>query len=340
MEKNKKDAVIKTLRHFCVLNARGCDHSLSENAAIRLLDIHLDEKNFPMARHSRIQERSLLAYARENANVPTIDTEKTKSLEGLLRVLMRTRLNSQGVGRVTQGAEYKTQAPRVMRFFDGVDDAEILSWLNWEIYINRWYMTVKSAGEDDKKGRVAIDKMRKLTQQEVLFSKTAILDVGDTNWWRVVRGFFSGLHYLHAKYLLNPINLWGELDSILLLTSADQAIKVLDLTKEFSTNVHEYGDALAGSFYSDLGCPSFVKNDTHVSSVTAAINKSTHAAAAFTESLQMCFGLASHCGCSPRAIDKLMFFAAGGGYYLAGLKMDRHTSSSHKENLLSELRRL
>jgi hypothetical protein len=75
--------------------------------------------------------------------------------------------------------------------------------------------------------------------------------------------------------------------------------------------------ALSHSFFADPGCASFVKADVHVTDVVGAALKLDGKPAP-----QLCIDfvrqMAEETGRTPRAIDKLMYFACSGKLYSPG----------------------
>jgi len=145
-------------------------------------------------------------------------------------------------------------------------------------------------------------------------------------WRKVVLGIHSGLKFLDARYSLDPSMLWSALEGA--LTAQDVDLLVLDA----KSSVKEYGVALAGSFYADLGSTKFVKPDTHVVACSSA---SSNAPLSEQASVAAVHRLADQSGRSPRAIDKLMFLACSRRFLVGG---PPRYATEGKARLLKELR--
>ena len=109
------------------------------------------------------------------------------------------------------------------------------------------------------------------------------------------------------------------------------------LWKDARRRITEFGPRLAPSFFADLGCANFIKADVHVTDVVGAALKRDGQLAA-----QPCIDfvrqMAEDTGRTPRAIDKLMYFACSGKFYLAGLAPAKREASAAKDRLLTHLR--
>ena len=80
----------------------------------------------------------------------------------------------------------------------------------------------------------------------------------------------------------------------------------------------EYGYALAGSLFGDLGSPHFVKDDTHVREGINVIFKGLNNPEARVKAL---IESAHNIGVHPRVLDKILYLGGSGNLYLIGIKL-------------------
>lgn len=118
--------------------------------------------------------------------------------------------------------------------------------------------------------------------------------------------------------------LWRKLDAIEKAPTPIQQAHLVDRLVQNLSQQHGFSDALAGSFFGDLGHPGFVKADVHVVDVTTSALGLDRAASS-AKCFELCRDLAE---CSrgmdevphltPRGADKLIYLACSGNFYLVG----------------------
>ena len=163
---------------------------------------------------------------------------------------------------------------------------------------------------------------------EDIFSLQLLLRAGDPsrpgwaaphgvhdNWAKVFRGVHSGLLHLRNLYEFDAEKFMATLD-----TAGENIAEVSALVQSASRagrgKIFQYGQALAGSFFADIGRGQFVKPDVHVVEIAAA----TLGCTAISAEQAVCVVQQSalHAGVVPRAVDKLMYLAGSSNFYLYG----------------------
>jgi hypothetical protein len=338
--------VVEILRQYALQSIMFSLPSIDKRATERLLSIHLEPGHFPMPIMDTAIGERLIDWCRGEESIAAADNflvfENTKSITGIARVLARTHINRQGVGAVTRGAQWPAQSPRVVQLFEFASTEEDLrSWLDFDSMVGAWLQLGlryrdATAGADRNFDQGDIDSLKalaKLTPRQALnLTAREVPGVTKLAWAKVVLGLYTGLVYLERRYRFDASHVWHTLDM------ARTAIEVDALWRDAQKCITEFGHRLAPSFFADLGCQQFVKADTHVSDVTkAALNLKREVAA--QECIDFVRHLAADVGCSPRGIDKLIYFACSGKFYLAGVKPKKSSADMHKRLLLNELRR-
>jgi len=337
--------VVEILRQYALKSIMLSLPSIDKRAAKRLLSIHLEPRHFPMPIMDITSAERLIDLCRSEENLSVADNflvfENTRSITGIARVLARTHINRQGVGAVTRSAQWPVQSPRVVQLFEFAPSEEDLrSWLDFDSMVRAWLQLGlryrdDTAGADRHFDQGDIDSLKALakltSRQAMTLTAKEVPGVTKLAWAKVVLGLYTGLVYLDRRYRFDASNIWHTLDM------ARTAIEVDALWRDAQKCITEFGPRLAPSFFADLGCPQFVKADTHVSDVTrAALNLNGEIAA--QECIDFVRHLAAGAGCPPRGIDKLIYFACSGKFYLAGIKLRKSSADMHKRLLLNELR--
>jgi hypothetical protein len=299
-----------------------------------VVDLHISEESFAMNKSTieddlKIQEMILNGYSKEDI-LKLVKFEDTKTREGMFRVLVRTHLNRSGINHLTMGMSSKnkkTLSPRILNFTDSIDIIEdnektiLEKWLDFGIQ-NSQHLISNDLKYDDRAVKALTSLENYFSKQEnqnifnnyniklksaVCLSKELNIDLG---WCRIVLGVLTGLNYLKT-------NNWEELYK----KSFDDDISYFQidgLIKDCQKNVCEYGYALAGSFFGDLGSPYFVKDDTHVrdgmNSIFTGLSTPEERVKAIIQSAQ-------NIGVKPRVIDKILYLAGSGNFYLIGLNI-------------------
>lgn len=341
------NATIETLEAHCISSIRYMEPSLNERSARRLLDVHLLDANFAMPIHSVAAEEALLAHCQNDRPIEEasrlLSFECTRSMAGIARVLARTHINSQGVGRVRRGARWPVQSYRVLGLFDEIHDSDSLRrWFDHRELMADWLMLARNnqdtATDEDRRFAQedieALNRLLNLTPEEARNRRLPLREklgaIGE-NWGRVALGLHTGLLYLNQRFDFDSVAVWDAVDS------ATDAHSVEQLCLDAARHITHFGAALAPSFFADLGSTEFVKPDVHViDSVSAALNLATEANPALA--IATVRRIATQVGCSPRRIDKLMYFACSGKFFLAGMELDKKSARQRKQEVLRALR--
>lgn len=294
-----------------------------------LVDLHLNSNHYAMPVISKdlnwyIQKLEQHDY---DAISDSLVFEQTKTMRGIIRVMVRTHLNRQGVGLIVRGSQNKTLTPRVLAAFD--DEFEYESLFSSDGFIALWQNMLEKRpelyDEIDRKSLCALSGLG----EEVLLSSRLLQGCGlHNNWAKVLTGVYSGIRYLKQEYDFMPVKLWQEIDDC-----AGNYNNAEKLVKKFRGNVHQYGIALAGSFLADLGSKDFVKSDTHVLDCAAIIlnreKVSDH------EAVNLVYAISDNLKIPPRMVDKVFFLGCSGYFYLTGFKAN-HTREL-KQNFLRKI---
>lgn len=342
------NAIISCLIQHGVESIQLLVGGLDQRAAKRLLTVHLEPAHFAMPIHDPAVEARLMAWCRGDEDIAAASAflrlEDTRTMTGISRVMARTHINRQGVANVRQGARWPVQSPRVVDLFDLAPDEESLRrWTDYHSLIESWLALARryeaaDIGEDRRFRPSDIQCLEKLAtlsvaQARSLTARQAAQLCGNIGWARVVLGFFTGLLYLENRFEFRADKVWEAIDN------ARTAAQVDALSRDAQRQVREFGPRLAPSFFADLGGANFVKADTHVTDVVSAALKLPGDAGA-QESIDFVRELSQSIGCTPRALDKLMYLACSGKFYLAGVELSKAQAGARKRQLLDILRRL
>jgi len=322
---------------------------------LSILDLHLRTDTLAMPNMTDDQEILIRNMIIENQPLDEIQKslilEKTSSKVGIFRVLVRTHLNRQGVNHVSKGFKNKTLSPRILNFTDTIDLEKDLKELlkefipNWLDFMNKnqdknrtdlYYsedalITLTSINNAINNKSISIfnenlqcnftaPKLQKRLQEIYPINMKKI----DLGWCRIVLGITSGLIYLnhrswdHYQQASNSELTYKEIHKLI-----NQAKKM----------VSEYGYALAGSFFADLGGTGFVKDDTHVRACVEAITNQRHSP---ETGVKYVIDSSKMLEIHPRILDKLMYLAGSSNFYLIGVKAKN--SESIKKQFLEFLK--
>jgi hypothetical protein len=293
---------------------------------------HLASEHYamPIFNHSGIDLIDLLA----RGEYPEVDSnlvfERTKTIRGVIRVLVRTHLNRQGIGHVSRGSSDKTLAKRVLLPFE--NDFDYLRQLTPACFAECWQQAVEIYPEQyDRIDRASIEGLKFLTHEQLQSSKL-VKQIGiHDNWAKIFTGIYTGLHFLNNEYQLDADKLWLDMDKC-----ANDSDAAQRLVNKFQKNVHQFGKALAGSFLADLGHDGFVKPDTHVISSIAALNNTESVSQKFA--IEQVYELSKQLGLSPRLIDKIFYIGCSGKLYLFNIIINNPRGG--KSVFLNRLREL
>ena len=287
-------------------------------SASTIVELHLATENLPMP--IRIQEGEIHNVLQQgSADAATLRAcilfEDTRTIEGICRVMARTQLNRSGVGYVSRGEKPKTLTRRVLGLFEQSDDLRRL--IDWEPLLDHWLAFAEASrqrGDRTCGGEILfsdcdITALRLLREDPT----TCRLRGAHDNWIKVVTGIHSGFKYLSSEpFGFRAENVWARMDD-----AAGSFESIKTLLSEASHEVEQFGMALAGSFFADLGHHDFVKTDVHVvDSVAAYLRKDRISE---REALKFVFEAAAASDMSPRALDKLLYIGGSGKFYLVGI---------------------
>lgn len=319
-----------------------------KNSPSMLLELHLDERALAMSKMVETEKYDIKQQIIEGNNleniISNIKFEDTNTKEGMRRVMARTHLNRSGMNHVSMGHHEKTLSPRVLDFVDSLP-IDIDSTSDQNTILEEWYKYALSNSIRSETSEALFHDERAIKTLEYILTECSTnnynllsgnlsapatvklfrakgIDV-DLGWTRIILGVLSGLSYLKKRnwdvYKLGntqPLS-YGEIDAY---------------TKNCQENIVEYGYALAGSFFADLGSKYFVKDDTHVRAFTQILSGEINSP---KKRVQTVIESAFHFNLAPRVIDKLMYLGGSGNFYLAGVKITN--SQEMKNNYLKEI---
>lgn len=333
---------IKILTQHAIRGILAQVPGFEERSARRLLDVHLDPPNFPMGLQSNTAEAALrhhcLGTAPTEAARNLLVKEETRTIVGIARVMARTHINRQGVGDVTRGIT-RTQAassPRVVGLFEGLrTEKDLRPLLDHRVLLDHWLAHANAnagaatpeAARFSPEDIASLRVLREMTPQAMAEATSGTAPrVAKQGWRKVVLGVHSGLKFLEDRYGLDADRVWEAIDG------AVTAERVGVMVKEARRGIKEYGAALAGSFYADLGSGNFVKPDVHVVDCSAAASGVRTISEA--NAVATVHRLAQQSGLPPRAVDKLMFLGCSRRFFIGGAPRG---AKEAKEQLLREL---
>lgn len=303
-----------------------------------LVNLHLDEKNFPMPLD--VDSEKMTDALRQGASVSDlrkfITFENTDSISGICRVMVRTHLNRSGINYVSRGFAKKTKAKRVMGLFPvGFDPTPLVSW---EGLTSAWLAFATDEKHEHVKdepgkalfSKVDIDSLKRLSEVKFVDLESLKKDsLIHNNWARLLAGVHTGLKHLDDQYALDRTRVWEQIKEA--STCADG---VHQLIKKTSKSIVEYGPTLAGSFFADLGGASFVKDDVHVRDSIAAFAGKTAGEVKGKYAFDVIQKSAAHFKVTARAIDKVMYLACSGNFYLFDFKLEKPEAQKYKKQFI------
>lgn len=263
-----------------------------------------------------------------------VKLEPTETKFGMFRVLARTQLNRQYIGQVTIGAIDPTRTPRVMELLPQLDiDTPISEADNQKKLLEEWLNFASQKRYQNIENNARFYSPEAIRTLEIIHHSCPLLtppDIGPSakirhraqggmeSWWKIALGLISGLHFLQERE-------WDCFEAA--HTEGLQADAIIDLIKQCSKSVHEFGKTLAGSFYADLGGSAFVKPDTHVIDCLRALG--------YEEGKELgrilrVLEIANHNAQSPRVVDKLLYITCSGKFPLVDLKFRNPQITKHQ----------
>lgn len=310
-----------------------------------LVELHLQDDMQAMPNISYSTRQSIFNQLEEGGEVKNITSQITledaSTKTGMLRVLVRTRMNSTGINNVSRGNldGGKTLSPRILDFIETINlehryspEELVDTWLDFANsshpsdnpganYEKRDIAALQllkdalreSSGEGNIRNRLSAPKLNKLFNHEKEIT-------GFYGWVAIVATVVSGLHFLQD----NNWEIYHKATKNLQLDHGE----VVSLIREVETNVVGFRYALAGSYLADMGGINFIKDDTHVRSFVTALVPHLRDA---ESRVQYVFSQSHLCGLSPRALDKAMYMAGSGYMPLLDLKL------KHSEFIKNEM---
>jgi hypothetical protein len=250
--------------------------------------------------------------------------EPTKTMHGIIRVLVRTHLNRQGIGQVVRGSGDKTLTPRILKAFE--DNFDYQSLATVEGFSDIWQTMLSNYPElYDNIDRDSILALSRLGENALSSAKDATKQGVHDNWAKVLTGIFSGIRFLKT-YNFNADKLWEEM-------SRQRPQDMIAIVKN---NIHQFGTALAGSFLADLGHSGYIKADTHIiDSVKTLLNQES---VSDLMSIKKMYEMSKELDMPPRMLDKIFYLGCSGNFYLIGLKVDN--KNQFKSSFLHKLKEL
>jgi hypothetical protein len=326
---------VQKIKDFLILGIKQTVPANLSQYAEQILELHLNENNFamPIKVDSLKVQQAFLNGMPENA-ASFITFENTNSIQGICRVMIRTHLNRSGVGLISRGSVgsiEKTLPPRALDLFDGDFKPEML--LNWENLISGWLEIAKKRNEFYQKTNnypdiESLEGLLEISPEEVITSvKNGNLNGIHNNWAKFAVGVHSGFVYLNNRFQLNAENVNTTIDN-----ASRNFNDVTNLINDARINIYQYGTALAGNFFADLGKSQFVKTDVHVMD---AINTFSHCKVSEQDALNIIYESSQEFKISPRALDKLLYLNGSLKLYLIGI--NARDSAQHKESFLNML---
>lgn len=305
-----------------------------------LVDMHLslDTLSMPNMGSEQITKvQHLLLDGADLAEVKgALDLEDGSNPNGMFRVLARTHLNRSGMNDISMGSQNKTLSPRILEPASEINLDFSIKELEAQKHILGAFnkMAFDSVKHNDISRRCDEDSRRSLDNiykfvdagnDLLTFRSAHVLSKQvdcQLNWARIILGLISGLNFLQSKN-------WACFQE----ASEDQlnAENVLHLIKTCKEQVVEFGTALAGSFYADLGGARFVKDDTHVRQCAEAcgLNLSVN------QRVEWVINEADRMGVPPRILDKIFYTAGSGKFNLVGIEFEHpHLAKTEFLNFL------
>lgn len=319
---------VKQAKEFLVTCVRDAVERDLRDVADLIVDLHLDPMNFAM--HQYVNKEGLYSALIHRSGASElrefITFENTRSIQGICRVMARNHLNRSGVGFVSRGETDKTQAKRVLGLFPYNCNPHNL--VGWKALTSAWVEFAERSIDDNsflgnKSARfdhadiISLTNLSKLPPEKICTAKNNP-EIIHNNWAKVVVGVHTGLEYLSKFYGLDANRLWNKIDEA---SMSIQGTK--ELMKEAEKEITEYGQALAGNFFADLGGERFVKVDVHVRDSIAAFLKKKPNEVSDNLAFEIIQRTSVVNGITPRAIDKIMYLAGSANLYLIDYRLSK-----------------
>ncbi len=296
-----------------------------------LVELHLDERFYKMpvqidlaAQHAVLAQQHPPGELIERL-AHAVEFEDLTDFGGILRVFARTLLNRAGISDILRGQAAPDAGlrrhiiPRVSRVLDAMtaalDHQDLTNYDTLLAVIEAAAMT--HVDQDGPQGFLAQDlsTIEALRREGVGTTAQAVGDVaqlcGLQGWVKWTRGLYSGIRWLSEV---------SEMDLERFRATVQASIDgaeggPLGLGGDLAGSVQEMGLALAMSFFGDLGNPQFAKPDRHVVRALRAYDGARLSARQAFERLVL---HSNQAGVSPRELDKVLYLAGSGNFYLTG----------------------
>ena len=296
--------------------------------AEQIIDLHLRDDTLSMPNMNQSKLESIKNLILDGASISdlleNLVLEESSTKRGMFRVMLRTHLNRAGINDVSMGGDNKTLSPRVLEPFESLDFDSSIRDLSAQITVLEkfeQYASAHRAVPDDARrfsesaysSVVCITNFARAENDLLRYSsaRSLVKDSGcSLNWARFLLGVLTGLMFLQQANW-SPYN--DANDSEL------DAAKIIELISICQSSIAEYGTALAGSFYADLGGGRFVKDDTHVRMCVEAlgiVNRGPEQRVAWV------IEEADRLGVAPRILDKIFYTAGSGKLNLVGVEFE------------------
>lgn len=311
-----------------------------------LVDLHLDERFYVMPIQVDVAAQQVVLSETDPQGelverlAHAVEFEDLTHFGGVLRVFARTLLNRAGVGDVLRGHAAddanlrRHTVPRVSRVLDAIAAApDYLALTDYDTLLG----VIETAAiayidQDGPQGLLAEDvsTIRSLraagvgaTRQEV---RVVAQRSGLQGWVKWTRGLYSGIRCLSAVSGLDPQRFQATVEASIAAPGGP-----LNLGLRLEGSVQEMGLALAMSFFGDLGYPEFAKPDRHVVNALRAYEGSRLSARQAFEQLEL---HSRQAGINPRRLDKVLYLAGSGNFYLTGFNFGPKFKAGLLERLL------
>ncbi|MCC5853812.1 MAG: hypothetical protein JJU30_13305 [Alkalimonas sp.] len=302
------------------------------DAASFVLQTHLTPENYAMAMLSNDASvaHAKLKSADYASATQTLVFEKTDTMRGIIRVMVRTLLRRKRLSHLGRDSQDQTLTPRVLLPFEG----EFNYWdlLDSTGFIRSWQQAIEQHPKlYDEQDKASIDLFSTLKGGQLSSSLIARHIGMHSDWATVLPGVFNGLRFLHDEYQFDANRLWRDLDRC-----GQDASRCLNMIKKVQNHIHQFGIELAGSFLSDLGHERFVKPAPHITHSIAALHKLK--VVPQRQALEHLYQLSAVFGVSPQTLDRLFYLGYSGNFYL--FQLQSQNARHYQVRFLQQLNQL
>jgi hypothetical protein len=307
------------------------------------VDLHLRTDTLQMPRMDQAAydavHEALADKACVNELVGLLDLEAPETPKGIMRVFMRTRLNSTGLNDISQSYFDRTQSPRVMEFIDSLPESPVPVQTLTGLWLDHARANRDASDPARYHKDAALETLSVLHEYVVERDLASQIDSGvkahdiclameadghepSKNWIKVLMSLITGWRYLDSQG-------WSAFDDV---NQVDSYAAVCSLMEGIEENVQGYAKALSGAFYRDLGGQNFIKDDAHLRDSMLALDRSLLKSESRVDAV---FRSADTLGVAPRILDKVMYIASTGNLYLFSRKL--HNQRNCKQSFVEFL---